>query len=279
MKKILISLIAFLCSFTLTINAQIPNPGFENWTSGNPDGWACSNVPVAGLVNVVESNDFHSGSHALRGEVVNFGGVPIAPIIQSGPGGTGFPVTEKYTSLELWYKFEPTGGDRFAVNVGMTKSGTPIAQAAVALPATVSDYTHLAVSLVYVTEDVPDAAIIQISINGPNSGTDLHVGSTMVIDDLLFSMLDGIGSSIMPSGEKCYPNPASDVLNIPIQGMELHELAVQVYDLLGHEIRTITGGKFNGVLQVPVKELPGGMYLYKVNTGAFPAAGKFTIVR
>ena len=128
MKTNLIFLVAFICGFALTAHAQIPNPGFENWTSGNPDGWGTSNAFPAGMINVTQTTDCHSGSYAVRGDVINFFGTPMGPAIQSGPGGKGFPVSEQYHSLELYYKFTPIGGDKFSVNVGLKKAGVPIAQ-------------------------------------------------------------------------------------------------------------------------------------------------------
>jgi hypothetical protein len=54
MKKTLIFLIAFMCCITLATIAQIPNSGFENWTSGDPDDWATSNIFPVGLVNITQ---------------------------------------------------------------------------------------------------------------------------------------------------------------------------------------------------------------------------------
>ena len=67
MKTRLIIIIALIFGVAIALHAQIPNAGFENWTSGDPDGWATSNAFPAGLVNIVETPDSHSGSKALRG--------------------------------------------------------------------------------------------------------------------------------------------------------------------------------------------------------------------
>ena len=40
MKKTKILITLFLAIFSLTnLMAQIPNPGFENWTGNEPEGW------------------------------------------------------------------------------------------------------------------------------------------------------------------------------------------------------------------------------------------------
>lgn len=199
---------------SLITTAQIPNSGFENWTAGDPDDWASSNVFPAGLVNITQTTDKYSGTYALRGEVVDFFSTPMAPVVQSGHDATGFAITEQYRLFELYYKYTSVGGDKFSVNVVLEKNGNPIAQGAVALPASVLAYTRLSVPLTYTIDEVPDLAIIQISITGPVTGPDVHVGSVMFIDELSFSLETGIDIPSPPGlVAKCFPNPASGMIN------------------------------------------------------------------
>lgn len=283
MKKPLNSLMALICGITMTINAQIPNPGFENWTSGDPDGWVTSNVFPAGLINVTQTTDNHSGSSALRGEVVDFFSTPMAPVIQSGPGGTGFPVSEQFYSFELYYKFTSVGGDKFSVNVALEKEGNPIAQGAVALPATVSSYTRLTVPLNYTTTDVPDLAIIQISITGPVTGVDVHLGSVMFVDDLLLSLSTGTENTSVPDlTGKCYPNPSADFLNIPLSENVQGEVTLIVLNTYGAEVKNIPGypqqsGK--NIFQFSVVDLSPGLYFYSIIGQNRNYNGKFTVKR
>ena len=283
MKKNLISLIAFICGITMTINAQIPNSGFENWTAGDPDGWATSNAFPAGMVNVTQTSDYHSGSSALRGDVINFMGTPMGPVIQSGPGAKGFPISEQYHSFELYYKFTSISGDKFSVNVGLKKAGNPIAQGAVALPSTVSTYTHLTVPINYTTNDVPDSAIIQISITGPVTGSDYHVGSVMFVDDLLFSLSTGI-ENISVSGliGNCYPDPSADIINIPLNENVSGEVIINVFDTYGKDVKKIAGHLQQyekNVFQFSVEDLSSGLYFYSINGQNRHYRGKFTISR
>jgi len=275
--------IAILCGCSIFVVAQIPNPGFENWTAGDPDHWATSNVFPVGLVNVFQTDDSHSGSSALRGEVVSFVGTPMAAIIQSGPGGVGFPISEKYQSIELYYKFTSTGEDRFGVNVALMKDGSAIAQGAVAIPVTVSDYTFLSVPLSYTLDEVPDSAIIQIMIVGPNTGPDVHVGSVMWVDDLVFSMSTGFsdlhGDEI---ASICYPNPATDELNILLKNENDGFFLVSVYDVYGKELKSVpfindTGNK--GIVKISVSDLPAGLYFYTIDGPDVSGSGKFYVKR
>jgi hypothetical protein len=283
MNKSLTVFFAVICSFILTTSAQIPNPGFENWTAGDPNGWATSNVFPAGLVTVTQTSDSHSGSLALRGDVVNFLGTPMAPIIQSGPGGTGFPISERYLSFECWYKFTSVGGDKFSVNIGLEKGGNAIAQGAVALPANVGSYFHLTVPLNYTTSETPDLAIIQISITGPVTGPDVHVGSVMFLDDLVFSLSTGTGTIPGPGlAGNCYPNPASDVLNINTGEQVSGEVTLEVFDVSGKEVKSVRcypQQNRTGNLQLSVADLAPGLYFYSVSAPNERSQGKFSVKR
>src|SRR5512143_1290629 len=97
--------------FTLTIVGlawgQIPNQGFETWTNNAPDGWVTSNAAPL-YTNVTQSSTAHSGSSAIRGDVVLVSTVAIAGVIQSGPGGHGFAYSQRPASVTGWYQFSST---------------------------------------------------------------------------------------------------------------------------------------------------------------------------
>jgi hypothetical protein len=283
MKKTYMFFIALFCGITMISNAQIPNSGFEDWTAGEPDGWTTSNIPIAGLINITQTTDSYSGTYAVRGEVVNFAGTPWAPVIQSGPGATGFAISEKYLSFELYYKFTSNGGDKFSVNVGLEKEGTPVAQGAVALPADVSNYTYLSVPLNYMIDEVPDWAFIQISITGPITGPDVHLGSLMYVDELSFSLLAGIGNTTAPGlTGKCYPNPAADIINIPLNENVSGEVLIKIFDTYGKEVKSIAFHQQqdgNNFFQFSVENLSSGLYFYSIDGQRKHDSGKFNVSR
>lgn len=282
MKKVQFSLVVVFLGISLITDAQIPNSSFESWTAGNPDGWSSSNIFQLGLVNVTQTADCHSGSSAVRGEVVDFMGAPMGPIIQSGPDAAGFAISEQYLSFELYYKFTSVNGDRFSVNVALSKEGNPIAQGAVALPASVNAYTHLTVPLDYTVSDVPDRAYIQISISGPVTGPDYHIGSVMYADDLAFSFLTGINSQAVPGKTPgCYPNPASDIINIQLDEDLSGGFFIKIFDTFGREIRMIAGqqGPPGNVFQFSVSDLSPGLYFYSIDKQSLHYSGKLNVNR
>jgi hypothetical protein len=81
----------FALLFATPLVAQIPNAGFENWTSGNPDDWLTNNVPTL-VAPVTQETPSYSGTYALRGEVLTFAGSPYAPVLASTDmSANGFP--------------------------------------------------------------------------------------------------------------------------------------------------------------------------------------------
>ena len=107
MKKLFLQ-ISLLCLFhSSLLFAQILNPGFENWTDGEPDNWWSNNIPgmVTGVTQSTESN---SGNYAARLGIVNLGGTPHFPLLFAGEDDDGFLVSQRYASLRGYYKFTPT---------------------------------------------------------------------------------------------------------------------------------------------------------------------------
>jgi hypothetical protein len=194
MRFILSAFLAFsLGSMSYSVRAQVPNGGFETWTD------ACTladwfNSTICGVATpVTKTTDAHGGSFAVRGEVVSLFGQTLAPILQSGSDAQGVPISERYVSVDGFYKFAPVGGDRWGVNVVFQKGDTVVAQGAALFPAA-SVYTPFSVTMVYQTADIPITAIIQVQLIGPVTGSDYHLGSVMYVDDITF----GSGTGTTP---------------------------------------------------------------------------------
>jgi hypothetical protein len=109
--KILIHLskLIFLTSILVTtLQAQIPNHGFEDWTGGDPDGWLTTNFPPL-IVNVTQTNNSHTGNWAVRGEVIDVM-FPIPPFLNTGSQTSpGFTVNEKFNRIMGYFQFSPVG--------------------------------------------------------------------------------------------------------------------------------------------------------------------------
>ncbi|MDP4266864.1 MAG: T9SS type A sorting domain-containing protein [Bacteroidota bacterium] len=269
---------ALIMCLAISANAQILNPGFENWTSGNPDNWWTSNV----LVNVVtQTTDKHSGNYALKGEVLSYQSVNIPPQVISGSSiAQGFSISQRYTSLDLYYKFSPLNGDKFFVDVVMYKDSNAIGAGATVQTTTVSSYTKLSVPIYYSSNDVPNKTIISFGIQGP-SGSDYSVGTAMYVDDLAFGTSNGINNLTGKSPDKkSYPNPCNESIFIPLNNV--YSGNIDIIDMLGKTIKTTLIGSQvanNQFIKLSVSDLPAGIYYYIVNGNNTNYKDKFIVVR
>jgi hypothetical protein len=131
MKKI--SLIFLFSLFSVGLySQQIPNAGFENWTSfgnySNPDQWDTPNeetsaIPFVGEAVVFKESSAQSGSYACRMEVKDIPLIGVVPGMAtlgnlfvnlttlSGEITGGVPFTGNPYYLRGFYKFEPHGTD------------------------------------------------------------------------------------------------------------------------------------------------------------------------
>jgi len=266
--------------------SQIPNPGFEIWSGNDPDGWATSNVPDE-TPTVTQSATAWAGSSAARGEVVAFPVIgALQPIIQSGVDATGFQVSTRHATLSGYYHFGPISGDQFTINCAMFKGETAVGVGAAAITAATDAYTQFDVTINYFTEDVPDTCIIQFMIIGP-AGSDYHIGSWVLIDELSFSgTVTGIGQTNSQPTQfalaQNFPNPFNPSTRISFDLPESGITTLAVYDLLGRQVAMLASGFLPAGTHsriLNVEHLPSGVYVYQLRSGAFQATRRMMVVK
>ncbi len=244
------------------------------WTAGEPDG--CATPNTGPYLTVTQTTTVHSGAYAVRGQVIQIApGYNLQPLLQSGPGGTGFPISQRYAQTHCFYRLSPVGGDRFGLNVVFYKNSVAIAVGAMLDSTTVSTYTEFVVNMGYSSSQVPDTAIIQISIVGPVTGSDFHVGSVMYVDDVSFSGVVAVKDDHAEKPKSYalfqnYPNPfnPNTVITYALPGES--RVRVTILNLLGEEIATLVNAEeqsgvytvqWNGTNGTGIP-LASGMYFY-----------------
>ncbi len=279
---LLIGTVALLFCSALTVFAQIPNPGFESWTGVSPDNWFTNNVP--GLwVPVTQSRTAHSGTFAVRGEVISGVALPFySPQIVAGTSADGFSYDQRSATITGYYQFFPVAGsgDRFSIDALLWKGGaggSGVAVAGAALPTAVSSYTQFSVPFTYLTGDVPDWCTINIIIIGPSSGTP-QVGSYFLVDDLAFAGTTptAVNNSEIstPNAFKLqqnYPNPFNPSTKIDFSLAQPGFVMLKIYDVLGAEVATLVNEqKSTGSYRVNwnAAGLPSGVYLYRITVSS-----------
>jgi len=82
--------------------------------------------------------------------------------------------------------------------------------------------------------------------------------------------------------EQNYPNPFNPATNINFSLAKGDKVEIIVYDVLGNKIATLLEGykpAGNHSIQFNAKNLPSGVYIYRIKSGAFMAAKKMVLVK
>jgi hypothetical protein len=264
---------------------DIPNAGFENWTESNPDDWYTQNIFELGVIPVTQTSTSHSGSSAVRLEIINSTLGPILPLLQSGETSLNrFQVNQSHGSLNGYYQFSPVGGDYIRINVlmfndtvGLVGSGT------VDINNAVSSYTQFAVPIEYIRIETPDLAFISFLVLGDS----INIGSFALIDDLSWGGPVGIqevSSSIPEKFElrQNYPNPFNPSTTIEFTIPEETFVELKVFDILGKEVAVLVNDNYtSGIYKTEFNgdNLPSGIYIAKMNAGSFTKSFKMMLLK
>lgn len=259
--------------------SQIPNPSFENWTSGNPDNWLSSNVINAGTVT--ESNTAHAGSHAVQFNVVsgNGGGVSTGNLISQYIANAGNPV-----ALNGWYILNSVSHDALEM-LSFTKLANNTTNGGAGINDSVTTLVYKQFSACYTyTGGTADSIEIAFQlVNAALGGA--HAGSYVILDDLSFgaciSAVDDIKGNV--TLEDAYPNPANDVCNIIYSIPGTSTVCVSLFDLSGRKVMNIlnntnqTYGRYK--IPVDVRTLANGVYIYTITVDGVPYSQKLSVVK
>lgn len=266
--------ITFFCLAVLAIisnsnvNAQIPNPSFENWTTTNgiqrPDGWQT----MDGLGEMPNSiTAFHPGANsptAAKMTVMTFSGKPWCSMMQ-----TRFKYTTRPAAISFYIKTNNASNDTIILSTYLYKTGgVPVGAGDVEIHDNITDYAELAVKIDYIDT---------INIINPDSGyfyigfenNTLHTGNEFYIDGMLSrDSWGGVNeiNKVMFTLGNLTPIPADNILNIPVNVSIPAELTIQVYDITGRKLKSL---KFNTIkgnnnIRLDVKDLNNGIYLITV---------------
>jgi hypothetical protein len=274
MKRIFLLLtFAFLVPVTL-IAQNVLNGSFESWTAGYPNNWLADNIPFS-ATPVTQSTTAHSGSSSVMGAVVSYLGSPFTALLEGGASAQGFPVSQRFKTTTGYYQFSPVQGDRFSAVFFLYNGTTPVATGVFETSAAASSWTQFSVDFIYVSGLTPDNCKIAFVIDGPTSGTDYHVGSNFLVDDL---NLTGTATSVNDKNitpakfslEQNYPNPFNPTTKIQYNLPQNSFVNLKVYNAIGKEVASL----INSVVPAGTHEilfdasgLNSGVYFYTFKTG------------
>lgn len=275
------TLLCALAAFALTGFAQnpIPNPGFENWTSGDPDGWETSNLFT--LTPIMQSNDAHAGSSAARLEVIDDGGIPTPPLLNTGT----ISISQNYLSGSFYYKGNFLAGDNLLLSVVLKQNNTLLSVTNFSVGANTNIYTQKTFSLSYFTPVTATANKLEVQLGISGALFVSTVGSYAIVDDLEISGNLVVGGKELNTEEepalgKAQPNPSSGLTLIPFSLNKRAEVHMQLLSLDGKILKDILHEEIeqgNYKAECSVGELPSGLYLCQLKIDGRSAYTKLLV--
>jgi hypothetical protein len=281
MKTKLTLLISFAA---LSLSAQIPNAGFENWTAGDPDNWVTSNNNSASVTNIFQSANAHSGTSAVRLETWTYQGFWFGGTIACPSVGNFFPVNAgQPAAFTGWYISNFAGGDKLTINTALQQGGTTVAGGTTDITNNTSVYQQFSFPFIYSPSNaIPDSgAIAMTEYTSGNQATGLHSGTYVILDDLAFGSPNSV-KEYSPNGslEKIYPNPSNETSWIEYSLAETNPVNISVYDVNGNLVSMLidqeqSAGRYR--IAVESSKMTAGIYLVKMQCGNEISTMRFTV--
>lgn len=274
MKTILTNLL-FITLFSFSSLAQIPNSSFESWTNSVPDDWTTNSLPPT-LLPVSQTTDAHSGTYAVKGQVVNYMGNIIAPIIfPVATVNDGFPISQSYLNLSGWYKASMIASDALSIQISLTDASNSIVAFGFAYLLSNVSFEEFNTPMSYISANPPVAAKITIAIIDSSTSTG-HVGSNFIVDDLTFSMTSKINKVDFPVFS-ISPNPVKNKIFINGQFNTGSKIYFSILNQSGQLVLRKNYSDLSDENAIDLNELSNGNYFLIINDGNSSVAKKFII--
>lgn len=256
MKKNIFTILLGSC-FAVSAFAQIPNSGFENWTSmgsySDPDNWDQLNSMTSSMsvYTCTKGTPGNPGASYLKLVTKNVSGMGMMPgVAVSGvidmvtfKPKSGFAYTQRPLSLTGSWQYMPAGSDQGFIGVYLTKWNTSmnmrdtIAMAVQNQSSMIMSWANFTINLNYMSAATPDSAIIILSASGSAPVNN----SSMYIDNLAFSgTATGIKENVINSMNlTVFPNPSNEkvVLNYTLKSTE--NIVIRITDVTGKVVKEL----------------------------------------
>jgi hypothetical protein len=289
-----ILLVFFVFYGTFLFSQPVPNGTFEQWEDFTfymePQNWNTVNqvTYTLGGIAVTKSTDAYEGNYSVKLETIHvFGSIDVPGIItladffldlQNSNYGVsgGIYLRDRVTELDGMYKYSGVDGDSAAIlvyNYKMNGSDMDTIGYGYMYLHDAAEWTPFKVDMVYQNNHTPDT--LNIAIFSSGNSDELHVGSTLLIDNLVLHTYSGVINLTAGNMKiNCYPNPASGTMVFetekPLEGRK-----ILIYDIAGREVEEFPFDAKE--LTVDVSGLSSGNYIYRAVCGnRILGGGKFS---
>jgi hypothetical protein len=278
---------------TIKANAQIPNSGFENWTTvggyEDPTGWGTMSITSAGsFYSCTKSTDHYPasvGNYSIRLEnntslTKMTGGWGVATTDTAFKHRPSFPMVGHPDSLCGYYKYNSLNNDSMAIRIILYENGTMTYNREFVTGITTSTWKPFTLPLDYTSAD---SATIQLMAFYPDSQTSNPKGnSVLYVDNLSF---DSLITSVTYRNSRS-PDPASNIVNLfnPSSAGISFTLtsnscvSLKVFDLRGREMATLVNNEMMPAGTYTKRwyssATSSGLYLYRLQAGSSTVTAK-----
>lgn len=191
-----------------SIKAQnpIPNPGFEDWSGGEPIGWNTINQSVFGTNFICVTQDQtnpQSGSSCAKIQTVTENIILVGPVTmpgilslgeitldilnQTGTVTGGVPIDTRPNILNGWFRYQPSAADSCIMGIGLSRwNGTgrdTLAYAYKTIGGQNPTWAQFSIPIEYLIWEMPDTMNIMFFSSNLLTGSPV-TGSTLWVDDL-----------------------------------------------------------------------------------------------
>jgi hypothetical protein len=295
MKKITTFFAAIvMCS---PLIAQIPNSGFETWTTTSgydiPTGWDQLNAMTmpSSTYTCVKGTPGISGASYIKLTSKTVGtsvvpGVAVSGLINMTTFApkSGFAYTSRPANLTGSWQYMAYGADQGHIAVLLSKWNTSLSKrdtislTTYALSGMVMSWATFSIPLTYSTGAIPDSAIIVLSASGT---TPVNM-SYLYVDNLAFTgtVTAGIANtSISSSLTSIYPNPATGITTISYNSISGKDIKIYASDISGKTVLLLTEKVIAGENNLPISvaNLTKGIYTIKILDGQNIAVQKLIV--
>ena len=262
---------------TVTLTAQVPNSGFENWSDETtPQDWNTNNFPGF-WTTVSRSSNSYAGTYAAKLEIADASGFPFPAVLTST-----FPVNQGYQTVMGYYQFQPNGANVvFSIYAYYFGGGALLGTGYIHIENATTSYTQFSFDVLL--SDTPDSLMLQLELIGEVAS---NIGSYALVDQLGLSGTSDVEPiNFNPSDfslKQNYPNPFNPSTTIEFSIPQESFVELKVFDILGNEVATLANdnyprGKyktdFNG------DDLPSGFYIARMTAGNFIQTRKMLLLK
>lgn len=285
MKKIY-SFLIFASFLPFIVQSQIPNNGFENWTSmgnyNNPNEWSTLNdlTAPANAFTCTKGSPGNPGASYLKLTSKSVSSMGIKPgLAVSGALNTetmgvsgGFPFEGRPEALAGKWQYMAFGSDQGYISIFLTlwnetsHSRDTISYTYHPLFDMVMSWGNFSIPLSYQSTSFPDSAIIVLSASNANGAT-ISTNSYLYIDNLSFLNTIYLATAdISKPTLRIFPNPVTSQINIENPAVNKACL-IEVFDMNGKLMIQRNVPASFGTITVDVSNLTSGSYLLKMKSG------------